>query len=176
MNTNIFGGKIVISDVNEFIKKIKEIREVYNPYILQVIDTAYLINIDQINLAIRKTIESFERRDNISNDPSIELLLYLSGKRNINKAIEIGIKNGENYAVFVVYDKDTNKLKWIEQDIKKRFVIVPLDIDDLIRYDPEKKSKLMSFYDITKEEIDAVGEKKISKLVLEREVLLDLLK
>ncbi|BDC35371.1 MAG: hypothetical protein EF806_01185 [Candidatus Methanoliparum thermophilum] len=170
MNTNIFGGRVVVKDVNVFIKELKEIGD---PYILQVVDTSYLISIDQIYLAVRKTIESFNMGNNISNDPSIEFLLYLSGKRSIDKAIEMGIKDGENYAVFVICDEDADKL---EQDIKERFAIKQIDIEDLIRYDSSKKNKVMDFYNITNEEIDAVGEKKLPRLILEREVLLDLLK
>lgn len=176
MNTNIFGGRVVVDDVNKFIKDLKEIGEKNDPYILQVVDAGYLISIDQVHLAVRKTIESFGRRDNISNDPSIEFLLYLSGKRSINKAIKIGVENGDNYAVFVICDEDVDKLKRIRQDITEKFVIRPIDIGDLIRYDATKKNRLMDFYDITEEEIDAVGEKKLLKLILEREVLLDLLK
>lgn len=170
MNTNIFGGRVVVKDVNIFIKELKEIGD---PYILQVVDTGYIISIDQIYLAVRKTIESFNRGNNISNDPSIEFLLYLSGKRSIDRAIKMGIKDGENYAVFVICDEDADKL---EQDIKERFVIEQIDIENLIRYDSSKKNKLMDFYNITNEEIDAIGEKKLPRLILEREVLLDLLK
>jgi len=85
----------------------------------------------------------------------------------------MGIKDGENYAVFVICDEDADKL---EQDIKERFAIKQIDIEDLIRYDSSKKNKVMDFYNITNEEIDAVGEKKLPRLILEREVLLDLLK
>jgi len=174
MNISIIGGKILVEDVNRFIKGLKEIIDL--PFILQVVDAGYMVSIDQINLAIGKTIESFKKGDNISKDPSIEFLLYLSGKRNINKAIAMGIKQGENYAVFIISDEDVDKLKRIERDIKERFVIEPIDINDLIRYNNAKKKKLMDFYGVTEEEVAAVGEKKLPKLILEREVLLDLLK
>jgi KEOPS complex subunit Cgi121 len=47
---------------------------------------------------------------------------------------------------------------------------------DLLRYDKSKNRKLMEFFGITREEIEAVGEEKIPKLVMERGILLNILK
>jgi Uncharacterized conserved protein len=167
MNLKILGGAIEIKDPTKFIEEIRDLSE---DSVVQVVNADFIVGREHVEFAVKKALNSFKSGKNISRDLSIEIMLYLSGKRNIDKAMGIGVKKGKNDALFILYGDDTENL---EKEIKDRYVI---EEKDLLKYDKSKNRKLMEFFGITKEEIEAVGEEKIPKLVMERVILLDILK
>lgn len=167
MNLKILGGAIEIKDPTKFIEEVRDLSE---DSVVQVVNADFIVGREHVEFAVKKALDSFKSGKNISRDLSIEIMLYLSGKRNIDKAMEIGVKKGKNDALFILYGDDTENL---EKEIEDRYVV---EEKDLLRYDKSKKEKIMEFFGITKEEIEAVGEEKIPKLVMERGILLNILK
>lgn len=75
---------------------LKQLQKKYPQPIIQLFSTQYLINTNHLFYAIYFSLKAYRERTLISNRPSIELLLYLSGNRQIREAIQaFGITNQE---------------------------------------------------------------------------------
>lgn len=159
-------GNAEISDVDLFLNRLKEIRAEYDVTI-QAFDARKIAGRRHIEVAVDRAIRSMDRGENISKDLGMEILLYASGRRNINRAIEIGISKAREIVIVIVGDN----VKRAEEEVKQE-----ISEDDVLEYEDSKKEETMRFFDITEEELDAVGEEKIVDIVIERVVLLDVIK
>ncbi len=64
----------------------------------QVMNSEFIFFPEQIISAIKHALRAFDRGENISNKLRVEILLYLSGKRQIKEAISLlGYNGGEGY-------------------------------------------------------------------------------
>jgi tRNA threonylcarbamoyladenosine modification (KEOPS) complex Cgi121 subunit len=72
-----------------------------------------VISIDHIKLVLYRVLSVFQQKINISNHPSMEFLLFLSGQRQIKRALEIaGIKpQGESIEIGFTVFGDQSKLR-----------------------------------------------------------------
>ena len=166
MILNILEGEVEIEDLHGFLDRIKEISYEYN-VVVQVFDANKIAGTWHMKRAVEKAIQSMEAGNNISSDLAMEILLYASGKRQINKAIEMGVSEGRNDVVMVVLGGSEDAIRELKEMIKEKSV---LEYSDL------KKDEIMRFFEITEDEIEAAGEEKIPDLVIERVVLLDISK
>lgn len=157
-------GTIFIKDVELFVSKIREIRK-NTGIVIQALDADKLAGERHLMFAVEKAMESFKTGTNVANDPAKEILLYASGKRQINRAVKIGMHNGMNNIVIVGIGDDF--------DLSSFFDVTPKNV---LKYDISKKKALMEIFDITEEEITAAGEDKIPDLVIERVALVNFLK
>ncbi|CAG0957326.1 hypothetical protein METP3_00611 [Methanosarcinales archaeon] len=161
---HILQGTIFIEDIEIFLMKIKEIRKEKDIVIL-ALDADKLAGKDHLMFAIEKAINSFKTGRNIANDIGKEIMLYASGTRQINRAMKIGVHSGKNNIVLVGIGE--------EIDLSVFDEITPKDV---LQYEGAKNRVLMDIFNITEEEIKAVGVDKIPELVLERVALVDVLK
>jgi len=113
------------------------------------------------------------------------VLLYAAGRRQIERALAMGVSAGDNKKIVVVIIDVDNKhkdLDAIAREIKQRIGLEEQPIEDLELESEtetnteEKRNKLMRFFNITDAEIEAVGERKLKMLVLERVALLEVYK
>lgn len=156
-----------IPRLDEFLEKIRGISKRYD-ITVQAVDASLLAGPRHLRVAAEKALQSFERGENIARDPGIEILLYASGRRQINDAMQMGVKQGENeLAVVATGPITTEALDELRGLLQEKPVS---------GYTPDKKERITSFFSITPLEIEAVGEDKIPLLVLERVALLDILK
>ncbi len=160
----ILEGTIFIKDTEIFLRKLKEATK-GKELILQAFDADELAGKQHLMFAIEKAMNSFKAGKNIANDPGKEIMLYAAGTRQINRAVGIGVHNGMNNIALVVIGEDTDLS--IFQEIKPK---------NVLQYDESKNEALIDIFDITDEEISAVGADKIPELVLERVALVDILK
>ena len=161
---HILEGTIFIEDIEIFLTKIKEIRNRKDLVIL-ALDADKLAGKEHLVFAIEKAMNSFKTGRNIANDLGKEIMLYASGTRQINRAMKIGVHNGNNNIVLVAIGEDV--------DLSEFDGITPKDV---LQYAGSKNSALMDIFNITDEEIEAAGVEKIPELVLERVALVDVLK
>ena len=160
---HILEGKIFIKDVEIFLSKIKEMGNGKDTVIL-ALDADKLAGKKHLMFAIEKAIDSFKTGRNIANDLGKEIMLYASGTRQINRAMKIGVHNGNNNIALVAIGEDVDL---------SAFDIMPKDV---LQYEGSKSRALMDIFNITDEEIKAAGVDKIPELVLERVALVDVLK
>jgi KEOPS complex subunit Cgi121 len=165
----IICGSARINNTEEFLNQLKKISSEHNATI-QAVDADLVAGTEHLLLAVKKAIQSFNKQKNTANNLAMETLLYIAGTRQIEKALQFGIKQGHcNIAIITINNNNPEK---IEEELKKLINENPKVAD----YSPSKKERIMSAFNITQEEINAVGEDKIPKLVCERVVLTDLTK
>ena len=160
----ILEGTIFIGNKELFLKKIKEISMEKN-LAIQAFDADKLAGKEHLIFAIEKALDSFKKGTNIANDLAKEIMLYAAGMRQINRAVKIGVHDGlNNIALVAVGDMI---------DLSAFDEIMPCNV---LEYIGSKNSALVEIFNITQEEIEAVGAEKIPELVLERVALVDVMK
>ncbi|MDY6959576.1 MAG: KEOPS complex subunit Cgi121 [Halobacteriota archaeon] len=163
---NILEGVVEIEELSAFLEGIKRISGEYG-VIIQFFDSKKVAGESHLLLAVEKGLASIESGNNISSDPAMEILLYASGKRQINKALAMGVVPGINEVVVIVIGDSEKAIL----ELKKMIVERPV-----LEYSQSKRESIINFFDITPAEVEVVGEDKIPDLVLERVVMLDMIK
>ncbi|MEM2935019.1 MAG: KEOPS complex subunit Cgi121 [Candidatus Thermoplasmatota archaeon] len=153
-------------DVGATIKKFVEFCE-KNSLIGQIFDADLVFGEEHLAVAYEHAKRAFEKGKNICKKIEMEMLLYASGKRQINEAISlIGAKKEGNYAFFVCGKIEREKVADFISSLN-------LEIDqDVIDF---KKEKLKKF-GINEKEIFATDEKYHKDLIFEKIALLDAIK
>jgi KEOPS complex subunit Cgi121 len=119
---------------------------------------------------VAKALRAFEQQRNAAKDMGIEIMRYASGKRQIEEAFSMGVRQGQNNVVFVVIGEVDSVFVCL--DILREMV-VPCDV---IQYLLSKREEIIRQFEITTDEIAVVGEQMIPELVIERVALVDVLK
>ena len=161
----IICGDVSITSTEDFIQRIRQISEEYD-VVIQAIDADLLAGRRHAVFAAEKAIRAFEEGKNISKNLGIETLLYIAGTRQIERALRFGIKRGENKVALIVIGLEGGKTNAIGE-LRELISEDPRVID----YTELKKERIVRAFNITPEEIEAVGEEKIPDLVLERVAL-----
>jgi KEOPS complex subunit Cgi121 len=160
----ILEGSIFIKDIEMFLRKIKENCKSQNSVIL-ALDADKLAGEKHLMFAIEKAMNSSRTGRNIAKDPGKEIMLYAAGTRQINRAMKIGVHQGKNNIALVAIGEDIDISAFDE-----------IASGNVLRYERSKNPVLMDFFNITDEEIRAVGVDKVPELVLERVALVDVMK
>ena len=160
----ILEGTVFIEDTEKFLNKLKRISK-EKSIVIQALDADKLAGEEHLRFAVEKAVNSFKAGRNIANDLAKEIMLYAAGTRQINKAMRLGVHAGENNVALVGIGDDIDLSEF--NDITPKTVI---------RYDKSKNNVLIEIFNITEEEIEAVGDDKIPELVLERVALVDVIK
>ena len=170
-------GKVCISDVDDFIAILKAIARRYSVAI-QAMDAELIAGEAHIKSAVQKAVRAIRQGNSITSDLSMEMLLYAAGRRQIERALAMGVSPGDNKKiVIVIVDIDNNKdLDAIAEELKQRVGLEEQPMEELELETEEKRNKLIRFFNITDAEIEAVGERKLKMLVLERVALLEVYK
>ncbi|MBE8538674.1 KEOPS complex subunit Cgi121 [Geoglobus acetivorans] len=148
----LYQGEIYIENVKEFLKKL--------PDGCVLVNADYVVDIESLGFAVNKALKSWQEGKRISRSLSMEILLHISATRQINRAVKIGVGEGEN-RVIVVDLNDCSEL------LRKH----GFREGQVLQMDEEKISRLKEFYEIADEELDMVGEEKLGMLVRERMAL-----
>ena len=162
----IVGGKVDIKDVKAFIAKLSAIGKECNVTV-QAVNADLIAGRGHIEFAANKAVESFREKRNLARDLGMEIMLYLRGRRQIEKALEIGVRPGENNVAIVIVGDEPG----CAED-RARAVLDRVD-EKVVDYDHGKDAALMRLYEITPAEVEIVGEERIPLLVRERSALLE---
>lgn len=162
----IVGGKAYIHDVKAFLKSLNSIAKECGVTV-QAVNADRIAGREHLEFATNKAIEAFREKTNLARDMGMEIMLYLRGKRQIEKALEMGVMNGmNNIAIAILGDNADCAIA------KVRSMLDVVD-DSVIDYSPAKDPVLMEMYGITPAEIEIVGHDSIPALVRERSALLE---
>ncbi len=168
---HIICGSATIKDTEEFIHQLNEISRRHD-VVIQAVDANLIAGSKHLIAAVERAIRSFSEKSNIANNLGMETLLYVAGSCQIEKALQFGVKKGCNNIALLIISKSEKNTDSVEQELKK-LISERLGVAN---YTISKKEKLMSAFNITQEEIAAVGEDKIPDLVLERVALRNIVK
>lgn len=177
-NCRIVAGNVSISDVGDFLSGLKAIAHKY-AVTIQAMNAELIAGEEHIKSAVEKAIRAMKRERGITSDLGLEILLYASGRRQIERALDIGVSEGEKkVAIIIVNEGGEKDLKVVAEEVKRKIGIeeVPIREFESELSNSNKKERIKEFYNITEDEVNAVGEEKLKMLVLERVALLDVLK
>lgn len=153
----LYQGSMVVNDKDELLRKL--------PDGCVLIDADYVVSLDVVEFAVRKALKTWDEGARISKSLSMEILIHLAGTRQINQAIQLGIKDGVNRVVVVDLNGCIEILR--ENGFKE---------ENVVKTNPEREKKIIEFYGIGKEELEVVGEKKLKYLIMERIALFSAMK
>jgi len=177
-NCTILAGNVSIAAVSDFLAVLNGIAQDY-AVTIQALDATLIAGVGHINSAVQKAIRALEYKQGITSDLGLAILLYASGRRQIERALAMGVTEGENTVAVVIVDVAGDKdLDAVAEAVKRETGIeeMPLQELEVDPRDEQKKANLKRFFAITDDELNAVGEQKLQLLVLERVALLDVLK
>ena len=181
LNCKLIAGKVRVSNVDDFLAVLKTIAHKYDVTI-QAMNAELIAGEEHIKSAVKKALRAVSRNRNITNDLSLEILLYAAGRRQIERALAMGVSKseGEKRVAIVIVDasaRGEKDLEVVAEEVKRKIGLQEEPISELeLEYKGDKKEGIKKFFDITEAELKAVGESKLKKLVLERVARLDVLK
>ncbi|GEM_PF-996200 len=146
-----------------FYKALEEISKITGVYIV-VIDPDVLPSPLNLIIAAKYALRAFIEKRNISEKFPIELLLFLSGKKEINKVLEIFPPKGEIRA-FVICLIGKNKssvveaINLLEDRLRIRKEISIFDLNNT------KIKKILKIYNINEKEVKSYYSNNINKIL-----------
>ncbi len=159
-------GEATVENVDDFVARLGDVGDEYGVAI-QAFDARYVADRGHLERAVTLATRAFERGNNVARDRAVEILLYAAGRRQINRALEMGVSEGTHPAVVVV-DDGTSGTSRSEADAAEQ-VATCLDLQKTLgEFDAER---LRAFFDITSQEVAATGAT-LPELVHERVALL----
>lgn len=162
----IVGGKVDIKDVKAFIKALVDIGKECGVTV-QAVNADKVAGRSHIEFAADKAVEAFRQKANLARDLGMETMLYLRGRRQIEKALELGVKEGMNDVAIVIIGDNPGCA------VDKARAMLDVVDDKVVDYSHGKDETLMRLYEITPAEIEIVGKERIPMLVRERSALLE---
>lgn len=187
MNVQVISATVYVSNVMSFVRSLQQVQAGCNVTI-QALDADLVAGAEHILFAAEKAIRSWESGKPIANELGMEILLYASGKRQINKALDMGLHVGNNRVAFIIVSASPSL---VEKAVQQVVALVEetggitdaggeggnkSEIVGIFGYSEDKKERLQSFFDITDLELEAAGAEKICDLVLERVAMVDVMK
>ena len=156
-------GTATTEDVDAFVETLGGIGMEHGVTV-QAFDARYVVGRDHLRRAVTLADRAIERGEAIARDRAVEILLYAAGRRQIHRAVEMGLDEGTTPAVVVVDGSDGG-----DESAAADAVDALLDpADTLGAYD---RARVMDFFDITPTEL-AATDGTLVDLVCERVALL----
>lgn len=97
----IVEGMAIVEDVDAFVEGLGDLGSEYGVAV-QAFDARYVVGRDHLERARTLANRAAERGTMIARNRAVEILLYAAGRRQINRAFEMGIAEGTTPAVVVV--------------------------------------------------------------------------
>ena len=172
-------GRADIDDIDEFVGRISQIGSEHGVTI-QTFDARYVADAAHLRRAVDHAVRAIERGEAIADDPGVEILLYAAGRRQINRALEMGVSAGECPVVGVAVDCDAHDYRGDPVGTAARpateaerdaAAALEAELDPERTLDTPDDDRLRSYFDVTDREL-AATDGTISDLVRERVALL----
>jgi len=146
----------------------------YNNLEIQFVDPRKILGSNHIYFATLNALKAFKNKKNISKSLSIEILLYISGQKQIEAAIRLfGLQKKNRNLILVAVGEKKEVLKRLEQNVKKS-LNVELDDSIIESYSKKKYDDIKRVFNISTLEIETVKRKSddskdiLEKLIIER--------
>ncbi|RNJ25323.1 KEOPS complex subunit Cgi121 [Halosegnis longus] len=151
-------------DTDAFVDQLADIGAEY-AVTVQAFDARYVVGEQHLARAVTLADRERARGNAIARDRAVEILLYAAGRRQIRRALDIGVSEGETPAVVLVAsDGPTGD----ETRASEAVAQLLADQQTLGEYDPDR---VRAFFDIGDPEL-AATDATLADLVLERVALL----
>ena len=153
-------GETQVADVEDALSQVDEIREATGTTV-QVFDAQYVVDGEHLRRAVELAERAHERGAGVARDPAVEILLYAAGRRQIDRALEMGVPDGGGPVVAVAVGGDETAAA-----TRLRDMLTPAET--LGAYDRER---IREFFEVTDRELGATAGT-LEEIVHERVALL----
>jgi len=165
-------GRTEIEDLDAFVGDLGAIGDEFD-CVVQAFDADYVLGEDHLRTAVERADRAFERGENVARERAVEILLYAAGRRQIDRALRMGVGEGETDAVVVVHssDGDAEDERGAAEAVEDLLGLASAETDALAadRIDAEE---VRDFFDVSDAELEAT-DATLADLVRERVALLD---
>ncbi len=165
-------GILTVDDLDGFLARLREIGSETDA-VVQAFDARYVVDADHLRLATRLAARAIARDEAVARDPAVEVLLYAAGRRQIDRALELGVSTGENRVVILVADfGDVSRADRRTADLdaaERRLAGIVSAEPTLGTFD---ETRVREYYDVTDRELAATAGD-LRDVVHERVALLD---
>ncbi|ELZ57619.1 MULTISPECIES: KEOPS complex subunit Cgi121 [unclassified Haloferax] len=94
-------AEATVSDLDSFIAAVGDVADETGATV-QAFDARYVVDREHLERAVELADRAIARGNEIARDRAVEILLYASGRRQINRAFEIGVSEGTLPVVLLV--------------------------------------------------------------------------
>ena len=169
----VIGAKGNIQDMDLFFKQILNLSKEYK-IVIQVIDADIVYGKNHLISASQHGVRAFEQKKNSTKTLAMEILLYASGERQIQRAIQkVGIKKGNVNIALVFVDVFQENGKVSDTVVGKILEVLNLTRDDKVL---EGDIDTLRKFGITQQELMTVPKNKHRNLILEKVAMVDVIK
>ncbi len=158
----LIAGHLTIDDLDGFLETVEAIGERYDATI-QAFDANYVAGRAHLERAVASAERAIANDDTVARDPAVELLCYAAGRRQIERALEMGVDEGTGPAVIVATGDDERAAIETLGD--------ELALEESPVLDEPDEGTLTEFFDVGDRERAATGAT-LEELVCERVALL----
>lgn len=94
-------GRATVTDLDSFVAALQAVGDEHD-CVVQAFDARYVVDRRHLERAVELAARARGRGEAIADDPAVEVLVYAAGRRQINRALEVGVGEGEGPVVVVV--------------------------------------------------------------------------
>jgi len=152
-----------IADAAAFLADLQSVSDQYG-VTAQAFDARLVAGPGHLEAAVEHADRAIERGENVADDRAVEILLYAAGRRQIDRALEMGVEDGVLAVVVVVGEADADTAAALADALEP--------VEDGGALDGGDRDAIRDFFGISAAELDATAGT-IEDLVRERVALLD---
>lgn len=171
----VIGAKGNIQNINLFFKQILTLSKEYK-ITIQAVNADMIYGKNHLTSASEHAIRAFKQKKNSTNSLAMEILLYSSGERQIQRALQkVGVKKGKVNIAFVLVGGVKEE---INEKIPDKIIDKILETLNLIRDNKVLEGNIDTLrkFGITQQELTTVPENKQRNLILEKVAMVDVIK
>jgi KEOPS complex subunit Cgi121 len=157
-------GRATVADVDDFVERLGVIGDEHG-VVVQAFDARYVVDREHLERAVSLADRAFDRGEGIARDRAVEILLYAAGRRQINRALAMGVGEGESPVVVVVHDPSG------EGDEDGGAATLRDLLDPAVTLGDYDEALVRDFFDVSEAELEATSAD-LADLVRERVALL----
>jgi len=94
-------GIATVADVESFVERLGEIGDDHDCTV-QAFDARYVVSGTHLRRALELADRAIDRGENVARNRAVEVLLYAAGRRQIDRALAMGVEEGEGPVVVLV--------------------------------------------------------------------------
>jgi KEOPS complex subunit Cgi121 len=162
----IVEGVAEIADLDSFLARLDDIAAEHGVTV-QAFDARYVVGRNHLERAVELADRAIDRGENVARERGVEILLYAAGRRQIDDALTMGVREGRTPAAVVVSDADGDD----SAEAAAADDVAAL-LDPAATLDDDDADRVRAFFDVTAAELDAT-DGRLADLVAERVALLD---
>ncbi|WP_435117371.1 KEOPS complex subunit Cgi121 [Halolamina sp. C58] len=162
----LLDGTTMVDDLDAFLGVLDDVAAATDTTV-QAFDADYVVSETHLRRALDRADRAIARGENVARERAVEVLCYAAGRRQINRALEMGVSEGENRVVVLVDspagddEAEADAIEMLRDHIDEASVLGAYD-----------EGTVREFFDISEAALDAV-DGGLADLVLERVALLD---